>query len=222
MIRSTGEPLTTHSCRRLSARAIAHPDVILSFDKDDADTLDFVLTTSNLRSIAYGIPTKTRFQVKEMAGNIIPAIATTNAVIAGFIVMAAVRVLSGQGRPLGASLRSNPARPISVDHSQAPNQFCSICKDTYVPFKVDTAKCTLGQFVTEVVKGWLQSAVPEGGAGEETEWIVLEGGRILADPDFDDNHEKTLYELGIERGKMITVQDEDLTLRPIHFCVCEP
>jgi ubiquitin-like 1-activating enzyme E1 B len=52
------------SCNRLSARAIAHPSIILSFDKDDDDTLDFVLATANLRAIAYGIPTKTRFQVK--------------------------------------------------------------------------------------------------------------------------------------------------------------
>jgi ubiquitin-like 1-activating enzyme E1 B len=54
----------TRSCRRLSARAIAHPDVVLAFDKDDDDTLDFVLATANLRAIAYGIANKTRFQVK--------------------------------------------------------------------------------------------------------------------------------------------------------------
>lgn len=54
----------TNSCRRLSARAIALPDVVLSFDKDDDDTLDFVLATANLRAIAYGITNKTRFQVK--------------------------------------------------------------------------------------------------------------------------------------------------------------
>jgi hypothetical protein len=36
----------------------------LSFDKDDDDTLDFVVATSNLRAIAYGIPKKTRFEVK--------------------------------------------------------------------------------------------------------------------------------------------------------------
>lgn len=52
------------SCRRLSARAIAHPDVVLSFDKDDDDTLDFVTAVANLRATAYGIPTRTRFQVK--------------------------------------------------------------------------------------------------------------------------------------------------------------
>jgi ubiquitin-like 1-activating enzyme E1 B len=52
------------SCRRLSARAITNPDVVLSFDKDDDDTLDFVTAVANLRATAYGIPTRTRFQVK--------------------------------------------------------------------------------------------------------------------------------------------------------------
>jgi ubiquitin-like 1-activating enzyme E1 B len=37
---------------------------MIEFDKDDDDTLDFVLATANLRAIAYGIPNKTRFQVK--------------------------------------------------------------------------------------------------------------------------------------------------------------
>jgi ubiquitin-like 1-activating enzyme E1 B len=64
--------------------------------------------------------------------------------------------------------------------------------------------------------------VGEAHADEDLEWTVLEGGRILADPDFDDNHDKTLEELKIERGKMITVIDEDQVYRPVHFCICEP
>jgi ubiquitin-like 1-activating enzyme E1 B len=55
------------SCKRLSARGIASPGTLISFDKDDEDTLDFVLATANLRATAYGIPTKTRFEVKGMS-----------------------------------------------------------------------------------------------------------------------------------------------------------
>lgn len=36
----------------------------ISFDKDDDDTLDFVTASSNLRSYAYGIDGKTRWEVK--------------------------------------------------------------------------------------------------------------------------------------------------------------
>ena len=37
---------------------------MISFDKDDDDTLDFVTAAANLRSAAYGIPTKSRWEVK--------------------------------------------------------------------------------------------------------------------------------------------------------------
>ena len=56
--------------------------------------MDFVVACSNIRSFIYNIPQKTRFDVKSMAGNIIPAIATTNAVIAGGIVMEALKIIN--------------------------------------------------------------------------------------------------------------------------------
>jgi ubiquitin-like 1-activating enzyme E1 B len=44
----------------------------------------------------FGIAQKSRFDIKSMAGNIIPAIATTNAVIAGCIVMEGLKILQGK------------------------------------------------------------------------------------------------------------------------------
>ncbi len=44
----------------------------------------------------YVPPTHTHSHHAAMAGNIIPAIATTNAVIAGLIVMEALKVLAGE------------------------------------------------------------------------------------------------------------------------------
>ncbi|KGB75813.1 ubiquitin-like 1-activating enzyme E1 B [Cryptococcus deuterogattii 99/473] len=225
------------SCKRLSARALAFPDTSLSFDKDDDDTLDFVLATANLRATAYGIPNKTRFQVKEMAGNIIPAIATTNAIIAGLIVMQSLNILSrihsaSNGDSSSDSsdvpvrnvfLRTDPTKPLGSFVPQHPDPTCSVCRDVYIPFKADVGKCTLGQFVEDVVKGWLGSAEFEGeGEGEDVEWTVFEGGRLLADPDFEDNFERTLEDLGVGRGKIMTVRDEDTKYRPVHFCVCQP
>lgn len=67
----------------------------IAFDKDDIDTLDFVASSANIRSTIFGIDRKSRFDIKEMAGNIIPAIATTNAIVAGLCALEAFKVLRG-------------------------------------------------------------------------------------------------------------------------------
>ena len=68
----------------------------LVWDKDDLPALNFVTACANIRMHIFNISTKSRFEVKSMAGNIIPAIATTNAVIAGCIVMEALKILHGK------------------------------------------------------------------------------------------------------------------------------
>ena len=100
---ATGTSLTCESLERLSARLQSmksssngdSSEPIITFDKDDEDTLDFVTASANLRSITFGIETKSRFDIKQMAGNIIPAIATTNAIVAGLCVLEACKVLRG-------------------------------------------------------------------------------------------------------------------------------
>ena len=68
----------------------------IEFDKDDEDTLDFVAAAANLRSLVFEIQPKSKFEIKQMAGNIIPAIATTNAMTAGLCVLQAFKVLKGE------------------------------------------------------------------------------------------------------------------------------
>ena len=55
-----------------------NPNFSLEFDKDDEESLNFVTAAANLRASCFNIPMQSRFNVKEIAGNIIPAIATTN------------------------------------------------------------------------------------------------------------------------------------------------
>lgn len=65
----------------------------LVWDKDDKNAMDFVAACANIRSNVFGIGQKSRFEIKSMAGNIIPAIATTNAITAGIVVMHTFKVL---------------------------------------------------------------------------------------------------------------------------------
>lgn len=91
------------SIERLSRRVAAAREsgegseaAIIEFDKDDIDTLDFVVASANIRATLFGIERKSRFDIKQMAGNIIPAIATTNAIVAGLCVLQSFKVLQGQ------------------------------------------------------------------------------------------------------------------------------
>lgn len=74
-----------------------------SFTKDDDLSVTIVAAASNLRSHCYGIPRLSEFAAKGKAGNIIHAIATTNAIVAGYIVLEATKLLNG----CKAALRSS-------------------------------------------------------------------------------------------------------------------
>ncbi|VDM30517.1 unnamed protein product [Hydatigera taeniaeformis] len=106
----------------------------LVWDKDDRDAMDFVTAASIIRAILFQIPGAnelTRFTVKSFAGNIIPAIATTNAIIAGVMVLQALNVLQGRidavrtvflhRQPAGFGRFLAPCRP------PPPNPNCLVC-----------------------------------------------------------------------------------------------
>lgn len=57
-----------------------------AFDKDDPWAMRFVTAAANLRAAGFGITPQSYHDAKGIAGNIVPAIATTNAMAAGLQV----------------------------------------------------------------------------------------------------------------------------------------
>lgn len=55
--------------------------------------VDFVTAASNLRAVSYGIPTADRLSTKRIAGKIVPAIATTTAVVSGLACVELIKVM---------------------------------------------------------------------------------------------------------------------------------
>ncbi|ATZ56402.1 Bcuba2 [Botrytis cinerea B05.10] len=175
---------------------------IITFDKDDEDTLDFVTASANLRSIVFGIETKSRFDIKQMAGNIIPAIATTNAIVAGLCVLQSFKVLRGDYSSSKEVFLSPfaPERLLSSDKSREPNPDCPACSVAQTRLLVDMSRATLN----DLVEGFLKLQL---GYGEE--FVVNNESGLLYDVEETENLDKKLSELGIKGDTFLTVIDED-------------
>ena len=53
------------------------------FEKDDDDVIHFISSAANLRMNCFSIELQSFDEVKNMAGNIVPAIASTNSIVSG-------------------------------------------------------------------------------------------------------------------------------------------
>jgi len=134
----------------------------------------------------------------EMAGNIIPAIATTNAIISGLIVLQALHLLKKSYTKLrNVHLQFKPAVPLSAIRLSPPNLDCGICRDQYAILLCDTSRTLLG----DVVRGILGDS--------KREVSVYEDKRVLSDPDWEDNFDRTLESLNVTKGKFLSIVDED-------------
>ncbi|KAL6155872.1 E1 ubiquitin-activating protein uba2 [Exserohilum turcicum] len=196
------------SVKRLSTRleeTRANADIgnaapILSFDKDDVDTLDFVVASANLRSHIFGIETRSKFDIKQMAGNIIPAIATTNAMTASLCVLQAYKVMREQlDKAKMVFLTRGTERVISSEALRPPNPHCATCGVCYAMLNVDTKRAKLRDLVDYILKEQL------GYAGD---FSVKHDADILYDVDEDIHLDKTFEELGLKGDNFITVSDD--------------
>ncbi|OGE55454.1 hypothetical protein PENARI_c004G07692 [Penicillium arizonense] len=187
--------------KELRAEPTGDQPPILTFDKDDVDTLDFVAATANLRAIIFHIETKSKFDIKQMAGNIIPAIATTNAMTAGLCVLQSFKVLQqDMAHAKTVFLERSGARAINSESLNPPNPNCPVCSLLQVRVEADPDLAT----VNDLVEGVLQMEL---GYGKDIS-ITHGSEEIYAgDGELDDNLEKKFSHFGIGQNSFLTVTD---------------
>uniref|UniRef100_A0A8R1UCL2 SUMO-activating enzyme subunit n=1 Tax=Pristionchus pacificus TaxID=54126 RepID=A0A8R1UCL2_PRIPA len=150
----------------LRVRKAAAPDGILSWDKDDDAAMRFVAACANIRAVIFGIPMKSLFEIKSMAGNIIPAIATTNAIIAGIMTVDALRIAAGHADKIASSIllpvpnfRGMVVIPEPV---VKPNPSCYTCSaKREVTMRVNVEKMTVETLRDKVLMGALGVGAPD-------------------------------------------------------------
>ena len=197
-----------NECVEMLKSELTRKGDFLVWDKDDDASLDFVVSASNIRARIFDIPRKSRFDVKSMAGNIIPAIATTNAVISGLIVLEALKTLQGDIEKCQTvylnkkpSVRKKLLQPSPL---VVPNPKCYVCS-TKPEAKVmlDCSKITVKLLEEKLLKQQFGVIAPdvEIEDGKGTILISSEEGET------DQNNVKILSNFAITSGSRLKVDD---------------
>lgn len=207
----------------LQKRISSGEESCVPFDKDDEDSLNFVVAAANLRSVVFHIDPKTKFDIKQIAGNIIPAIATTNAIMSGFLVLASLPFYDQEPRSRGdfgpvpqtsstvfTSIRPN--KYVTAAALSQPSPLCPACSLSARGILHVSQKDapTLGQLVEIIKKKY----------GYEDIALILGKAKLIYDVDFDDNVDRSVLEVaGFVSGELLQVQDDNDELENLEFYI---
>lgn len=203
--------------------AKSEPSMLAEFDKDDDICMRFVTAVSNLRMQTFQItPLQSYYSCKGIAGNIIPAIATTNAIVAGLQILQCFLILQNNKTNLKEHCRyMNVARNYTTSGLYItgctlddPNPNCFVCKRASITVTLNIHEWDLQSFVSRILKAHLGFEAPSIMIDSDYIW---EEGEDADTESFAVNLTKKLPDLpcgGIQNCTMISVEDftQDLTV----------
>lgn len=190
-----------------------------TFSKDDPISMDFVHCAANLRMENYRIGRISRWDAQSIAGAIIPAVASTNAIVAGLEVVQLIHVLTAaaKSKPVTSSCKTiwvrypEPSRKKILQPSslQPPNKQCFVCGAKTARVAVRSlADWKINAFVKACVQGSLGAHRP----------AVYFNSTCIFDPEYPEASEEaeeeglhpewSLTEWGLGNGALLQVEDE--------------
>lgn len=184
----------------------------LIFDKDDQLAVELVTAAANIRASSFGIPLHSLFEAKGIAGNIVHAVATTNAIVAGLLVVEAIKVLRGDYDNCRMTYcLEHPSRKLLLMPVEPfePNKSCYVCSKKPLLLEVNTHTTKLRDFVEKIVKKQLGMNLP----------MIMHGGFIIFEEGDDlEEDEAANYALKLDKvlaelpapivsGTVLTVDD---------------
>nr|CAD7587462.1 unnamed protein product [Timema genevievae] len=205
----------SESCNRLKMKfqSIKEKDHLV-WDKDDEDSMNFVAASANNSSVRCQMSLILKLHClglyvpTAMAGNIIPAIATSNAIVAGLVVLHAFNVLQerlDRCKTVYVRLRPNPRGYVVVPEKVfvPPVKNCCVCSEKpTVTLFLDVNTMTVRMLTENVLKKSLNMVQPD---------AILEAtGNVIisSEPgETDQNNDKKLCEMGIRDDSILTVDD---------------
>ncbi|KRY81627.1 SUMO-activating enzyme subunit 2 [Trichinella pseudospiralis] len=176
----------------------------LVWQKDDPVCVDFVTAFTNFRCHVFNIEKIPRFEAETIAGRVVPAIVSTNAVVAGLMVLKLYAVLERRKDFYGSvaiSSQEGMPRFLSIAPSTEITgcEYCVAVKEVEVSLNVSTFTVeNLGKIAKE-----LSVMKPE---------IMLEvaSPRLLFAHDFKlsaEEGKKTLSEISVKHGSLLRCED---------------
>ena len=136
-----------------------------------------------------------------MAGNIIPAIATTNAIIAGVCVLESLKIFQNEvGKSKTTYLARRPEHVFALEQSKPPNPHCEVCSVVRLRLQIDIHRCFLSNIVNDILRNAFHY---------DEDVSVMHKNQLLYDIEEDGLLSKTLDQLHLSPNSILTIVDEN-------------
>ena len=186
----------------------------LQLDGDDPEHIQWITQKAQARALEYGI-TGVNFRLTQgVVKNIIPAVASTNAVVASVCAQEALKLLTGCAPSLSNYMMSTQDQGVySHVFEYEKRDDCAVCsgKPSTVVLSPNSKLSALIEMLNndarfQMSKPGLITNIPDGNGGHKTKTLYLQNPPAIEQATRP-NLDKTLVELGLSNGSAIFVTD---------------